>query len=66
MKKYRLEFEDQEFGLRVPVIIDTNGKDFWDAVDQVRDEINLADRAKDEGYPVYEEIKKHSLKKGLQ
>jgi len=52
MRKYRLEFEDQECGLSIPVIIHTSGKDFFDAIDNVRDEIILADRVKEEGLSI--------------
>jgi len=60
LRKYGFIFEDQEYGADVPVIIDVYARSWEEACRKGQDLCLLADRAKDEGYPVYNEIKEYN------
>ncbi|WP_050740680.1 hypothetical protein [Acetobacterium bakii] len=59
MKKYGFVFEDQEYGADVPCIIEVYANSFDEACRKKRDLLLLADRAKEEGYPIYRKIKRY-------
>lgn len=48
-------FEAPETGLDVPIIICMTGEDFFDAIDNARDDLLLADRLADEGLSILNE-----------
>lgn len=60
LNKYGFVFEDKEYGADVPVIIDVYATSWEEACKKGKGLCLLADRAKDEGYPVYKEIKGYS------
>lgn len=62
LNKYGFVFEDKEYGADVPVIIDVYAVSWEDACRKGRDLCLMADRAKEEGYPVYKEIKNYNRK----
>lgn len=59
MKKYGFVFEDKEYGADVPLIIDIYANSIDEAYRKGRDLLLMADRAKEEGYPIYRKIKRY-------
>ncbi|MBU4540218.1 MAG: hypothetical protein KJ774_03215 [Firmicutes bacterium] len=48
-------FADPETGLSVPILMSITGEDFFDAIDNARDDLLLADRLADEGLSILNE-----------
>ncbi|KNZ41396.1 hypothetical protein [Acetobacterium bakii] len=57
MKKYTFMFEDPEYGMRVPVMVDVIAESFEKACIKGRDLLLLADRVADEGCSVMNVLK---------
>lgn len=48
-------FADPECGLSVPIIVPINGDDFFEAIDNARDDLLFADRLSVEGLSILDE-----------
>lgn len=48
-------FADPETGLNVPILISITGEDFFDAIDNARDDLLLADRLSAKGLSIMDE-----------
>ncbi|VUZ27419.1 hypothetical protein [Acetobacterium wieringae] len=59
LKKYGFYFEDPECGPDVPCIIEVYANSFDEACRKRRDLLLLADRAKEEGEPIYRKMKRY-------
>lgn len=59
LKKYGFYFEDPECGPDVPCIIEVYAANWEEACIKGQDLCLMADRAKDEGYPIYRKIKRY-------
>lgn len=49
MRKYRIMFENEEYGLSLPIVVDLTANNFEEALTKGRESILLADRVKEEG-----------------